>query len=261
MQKWRKASEILPKWVSTDQIFYLQVLLVSSPDPTLSQGEISSQISWASAHFCKCWKHFMPNLLKKCTDTWMHLTNFTVVRKVLCNNYWSHNLIGPYHFFQEIRLCSPNHFSPGGMRELGIRLNYHSVGPANGSMYSGFSDLCNTGQEAESGNLCFLASCGQTTAAFLTNLCSQFMLFGFLCSHPNYLQIGVIPFHLLEQFVQSICALWLLVQSSKLPTNWCNPFPRSWPICAVNSCFLASCAACILLQISVIAFHLRSTHC
>ena len=151
---------------------------------------------------------------------------------MLCNNYRSHNLIGPYHFFQEIRLCSPNHFSPGGMHELGIRLNYHSVGPTNGSMYSGFSDLCNTGQEAESGNLCFLASCGQTTAAFLTNL----------CNHPNYLQIGVIAFHVLDQFVQSICVFWLLVQSSKLPTKWCNRFPRFWPICAVNWCFLASCA-------------------
>ena len=29
----------------------------------------------------------------------MEMTNFIAIRAVLCNNYWSHNLIGPYRFW------------------------------------------------------------------------------------------------------------------------------------------------------------------
>ena len=43
-------------------------------------------------------KHLAENLLKKVQILEWRWTNFTVVRKVLHDNQWSHNLIGPYHF-------------------------------------------------------------------------------------------------------------------------------------------------------------------
>ena len=41
----------------------------------------------------------MPSLLKKGTETQVEIKFSTVLREVLCNNYQSHNLIGPYHFW------------------------------------------------------------------------------------------------------------------------------------------------------------------
>ena len=51
-----------------------------------------SRISWASARFCDIVtqqrsKHFADNPFKKRTDTRMEMSNFTVVRAVLRNNY------------------------------------------------------------------------------------------------------------------------------------------------------------------------------
>ena len=43
---------------------------------------------------------------------------------MLCNNDWSRNLIGPYHFFGiSLRIFTRPCFSLGGVRRLGIRLN------------------------------------------------------------------------------------------------------------------------------------------
>ena len=71
------------------------------PHP-LSQGEKQlSRISWASAHFCNSvifnilWKPAQ----KKDGYSNGDEQNVTVVRKVPRNNYWFHNLIGPYHFW------------------------------------------------------------------------------------------------------------------------------------------------------------------
>ena len=49
-------------------------------------------------------------------DTQVETKYFTVVREVLCSNYWSHDLIGPYHFWgisPRILLCSPRPFEHG----------------------------------------------------------------------------------------------------------------------------------------------------
>ena len=40
----------------------------------------------------------MSNSLKEGTDTRVEIKNFTIVKEVLCKNYQSCNLIGPYHF-------------------------------------------------------------------------------------------------------------------------------------------------------------------
>ena len=78
--------------------------LVPRPHPLMRRNSSGdpSRISWASAYFCDVTqqrsKHFAANPLKTGTDTQMEITNFTVVREVLHNNYQSCNLIGPYHF-------------------------------------------------------------------------------------------------------------------------------------------------------------------
>ena len=72
-------------------------------------------------------KTFYPNPLKKGTDTRVE----TVVREVLCNNYQSRNLIGPYHSLgisPRIRLPLPDCFLPGGAHGLGMRLLVLSIG-------------------------------------------------------------------------------------------------------------------------------------
>ena len=73
---------------------------------------------------CQRSKDFAAKPLKKGMDTQMEMT---VVREVLCNNYRSPNLIGPYCFWgkaQGIRLCLPECFSLGGMHGTGWARDY-----------------------------------------------------------------------------------------------------------------------------------------
>ena len=78
-------------------------LVSSTADPTLSQGETA----WWTKSGWHIFATVLPSNIKtfyakpaqRGTDTQVELKNFTVVRKVLHNNYWSHNLIGPCHFW------------------------------------------------------------------------------------------------------------------------------------------------------------------
>ena len=49
-------------------------------------------------------RHFTPNLLKKGMDIYSSrdIKKIIVVREGLCNNYRSHNLISPYHFWVDV---------------------------------------------------------------------------------------------------------------------------------------------------------------
>ena len=86
----------------------LELALVSSQNPTLLQWEM---VLWTKLNFldyrmllwhCNLatFKTFCRHYMQKRMDTWMEMTNFTVVRVVLRNNYWSRNLIGPYCFWE-----------------------------------------------------------------------------------------------------------------------------------------------------------------
>ena len=54
----------------------------------------------------------------------MEMTNFTVVREVLRNKYWSHHLIGLYRFWVIFPKNSTSftRLSPGGVCRVGTRL-------------------------------------------------------------------------------------------------------------------------------------------